>query len=70
VTIISGGKVFENCTRCEKLVRMSGLFGGWHSCVSDCVLAGKHLKVVEVKRGFLWLDTWLKCEVCGREEPK
>lgn len=71
MTIVSGGKVFERCPRCRKLVQMNGVFGGYHVCVTDCGLLGRHVGVREEIRGVLWWRrTWLVCDGCGRECPK
>jgi hypothetical protein len=32
--IIAGSKIYERCPLCRKLVRLTGLFGGWHLCLS------------------------------------
>lgn len=71
MTIVSAGKVFERCTRCQKLVQMNKtLFGSLHTCVSDCEIAGKHLTVREEIRGHLWWKrTWAVCDTCHRENP-
>lgn len=70
MTMISGGKVLERCTRCQKVVQMNRLLGGWHFCVSDCKIAGEHLQVREEIRGILWWrKTWAVCDTCGRENP-
>ena len=67
--VISGGKVFDRCVRCGKLVQLNkALFGSLHTCVSDCVLAKKHLALREEIRGHLWWKrTWRVCGTCGGE---
>ncbi len=70
MTIVSGGKVFERCPRCQKLVVQTGIFAGWHFCRTDCDLAGRHVALREETRGIFWPTTWLVCDGCGRETPK
>lgn len=67
--IVSGGKVIAFCPRCTKPVQLNKrLFGGYHFCVSDCEIAGKHLALREEVRGrWPWKRTWRVCDECGRE---
>lgn len=68
MTIVSGGKVFERCNRCGKLVQTSKLLGGLHFCLNDCEIAGKHLALREEVRGaWWWKRTWRVCDRCSRE---
>lgn len=32
---VVGNKLMATCTDCQKIVRMDGLFGGFHFCLSD-----------------------------------
>jgi hypothetical protein len=72
MTVISGGKALATCERCGKVVQLNkALLGGLHFCVSDCVVAGKHLALREEVRGHLWWKRqWLVCDECKRERLK
>lgn len=70
--IISGGRVFDTCARCGKLVQLNKpLVGGLHLCATDCQLAGRHLDVQREVRGWwLWERAYLVCRACTYEEPE
>lgn len=53
------------CDRCGKPVRLKAWLGTWHLCATDCEVAGRHLGVVERRRGPLWRRrTEYDCERC------
>lgn len=34
--IAVGNHIYDSCCRCGKIIRITGLFGGWHFCVCPC----------------------------------
>lgn len=34
--IVAGNKIYERCSKCNRIVCISGIFGGLHFCTGDC----------------------------------
>lgn len=66
---ISGGKVFGRCARCNRIVRINKpVIGSAHTCLTDCEVAGHHLKLRTETRGWwIFASTWRVCDQCRVE---
>lgn len=66
MTVISGGKVLDQCPKCDKWVQRNKLLlGSMHRCISDCRYAGEHLGPIETERR--WWRWWAVCRTCDAE---
>lgn len=66
--IVDGGKLFVNCSRCRRTLRVRA-WGSLHICLTNCELAQHHQAVRKERRGWLWRrSTWLVCDTCCEEE--
>ena len=62
------GHLYGTCYDCKKWVRIDkALFGSLHVCLSDCELAGEHLKL-RSRRSFWRRREWSCCDACGWQD--